>query len=189
MDYLDDTYLSYKRPNFHRAVVAENLNLVRKLLKQPKCKVLLDHEDSHQDTALFLAIYANNCPIVQELFKAGANINHVNKSKETPLFHCVRHKDNCLTEYFLAINKNINVNALTIHNETPLFNAVYNNNINGVMSLLNAGASKSINIKTKRIAIPVLGKCELFLDSTSPYDLAKKQGYADILDIFSKYNK
>lgn len=181
-------YTDFRRTKLHRAVIANNFNLVQSLL-DGEFKKNVDCLDNHNDTPLFLAIYANNKPIVEKLIESGANMNHVNLTGETPLYHCVRYKDNVLTKLFLStIDNNINVNALTQDKETPLFNAVYHNNIVGVISLLNAGARESINIKTERKYIPKDPSWEPYLNNTSPFDLAQNNGYTDIINVFVKCN-
>lgn len=95
--------------------------------------------DETKEQALFKAIQANDLKAIEELIKAGADINKVSERKETALFHA---QSSEVVQSLLA--GGMKVNAKDCDGNTALFNA---NAPDVIQALIVAGANA--NTKNK----------------------------------------
>ncbi|KAF8773974.1 Serine/threonine-protein phosphatase 6 like protein [Argiope bruennichi] len=145
----DDTEL-------HRLVLCKEvkLNSIRMLLNREDPNA----RDAHYDTPLHLAAITDNYEVVEELIKAGANVQVWNLAQNTPLHIAVLHCNRKVIESSLYMKKKrhdklivqkliqagADVNCINKFNETTLFRAVETGDFEIVQILLTSGANANI---------------------------------------------
>ncbi|XP_072919815.1 2-5A-dependent ribonuclease-like [Hemitrygon akajei] len=157
-------------------------------------------------TALIFALKENRRTIVETLLKHGANVNSIDKNKETPLSTALKNKtlDSDVVEMLLKHEPDVNVPDQA--GKTPLILAIsngftkvaklllqnYSVNINardesGSTALLAAANSKNTEL-TKKL-------CEMGADmhscdntGTTPIMMAKRRYAKEIIEILNKYD-
>ncbi|XP_055950087.1 serine/threonine-protein phosphatase 6 regulatory ankyrin repeat subunit B-like [Argiope bruennichi] len=109
----DDTEL-------HRLVICKEvkLNSIRMLLNREDPNA----RDAHYDTPLHLAAITDNYEVVEELIKAGANVQVWNLAQNTPLHIAVLHCNRKVIEVLLQ--SGADVNSENVLRNTPLHLAV-----------------------------------------------------------------
>eukprot|EP01102_Stenamoeba_stenopodia_P007572 TRINITY_DN2122_c0_g1_i2.p1 TRINITY_DN2122_c0_g1~~TRINITY_DN2122_c0_g1_i2.p1 ORF type:complete len:384 (-),score=82.63 TRINITY_DN2122_c0_g1_i2:838-1989(-) len=123
----------------HFAAYTKNEKLLMMLLMQPNINVSLTTLDG-SSTLHYLARYCLQpyIDVCKWLLLRGADINAINKNKETPLHYAVMHRNLAMVQ--LLIKLGASVNAVNKYNDTPLKLAVYTENPDIIQCLLKANA-------------------------------------------------
>jgi ankyrin repeat protein len=128
----------------------------------------LNFLSSKGHTALLLAAALGNLPIVQELLKAGAEVDIPDKDGDTPLLiACQGDKKSHLEIAKLLIEKKADVNFRNNNGVTCLHRATFNNNVDMLNILLAHGA----NVNAKNVI------------KQYPLHLAAEKGFTEIAEL------
>lgn len=111
LDNMNNTYLHY--------TVINNLFEASKLLVEKGCDVNAKNKDNL--TPLHCAMFTDNSDLIEFLINL-ANLNILDHEKNT-LLHTAAKRDN-IRIITLLLDKGLDVNALNVYNETPIFNTI-----------------------------------------------------------------
>jgi len=93
---------------------------------------------SKMDLKLYEAVDTGNSHMIQRYVERGANINAVDKYKNTPLYYAIVHKELKVAKALIA--QGANVNHLNMDNNSPLSAAVLNDDYEAVTMLMDENA-------------------------------------------------
>jgi ankyrin repeat protein len=88
---------------------------------------------NHSDTAIHVAVVANQLQFIHKLQRLGADLNARTKSGETPLHYAAR--DDNVEAIRLLISLGADIQALDVKNRTPLQLACFEDNLNAIEAL------------------------------------------------------
>lgn len=117
-----------------------------------------------EDTNIFFLLINNGCDLHKVDNSSGRTILHYAARNTKPIVKTI---------IDVLVKDNININSFDNKNNTPLHEAVKNNNIIAVNELLKYKAKTEIKNK----------------DGKTPLDIAKEKHYTDLIEVLSKYDK
>lgn len=127
---------------FFQAIERDDNEAVRKLVKSG---IDLKTRDERGNTALHVAVAGGNLEIVRLLLENGAKVNAKNKEKLTPIWMFEDGEDETLVKIFrLLIAKGADVNVLNEDKASLLMMACFDDNLEAVKILLEAGANPNL---------------------------------------------
>lgn len=91
-------------------------------------------------TALLLSAYYGNLELVNLLVQAGADVNRADNQGATPIFLAANAGNNALLNSLIKAGANVNVMTSSDRKGTPLMEAVFQNKLETVKLLIQAGA-------------------------------------------------
>jgi len=156
--------LDYKNKNEEpllTSLILSNINNKEECIKQiveRGCNV--NAKDKNGNIPLYYAMSKLNTNITQLLIKHGANINIKNYNMESLLFSLIKSNISGLGNFFEILFENgCNIDEADIYGNTPLIQAVKNNNLKYVRLLVNNGANKNIKNNYGNTAKQYIGGC------------------------------
>ena len=93
----------------HSACLHADLNIVQQLLQSKYKDELLDERNNNKNTPFLCASKCENIPILEELLRAGANINDQNKSGRTALLNLCLAKNEQGFQFVISRNADVNL--------------------------------------------------------------------------------
>ncbi|XP_069702883.1 uncharacterized protein [Periplaneta americana] len=103
-------YMISENCDLHMAVLINDINKVRKLLK---AEIFVDQQDKYGRTALHLASFYNHRDIAQELLKSGADMDITDYLRYDALDYCDRNKSWGTADLLLKHSKDLKKSWLT----------------------------------------------------------------------------
>jgi len=156
--------LDYKNKNEEpllTSLILSNINNKEECIKQiveRGCNV--NAKDKNGNIPLYYAMSKLNTNITQLLIKHGANVNIKNYNMESLLFSLIKSNISGLGNFFEILFENgCNIDEADIYGNTPLIQAVKNNNLKYVRLLVNNGANKNIKNNYGNTAKQYIGGC------------------------------
>jgi ankyrin repeat protein len=162
-------------------------------LDLPMCKFLLSFQEINTailchngDAALHIAIQVNNRDIARLLLDHGADVNILNKAKQTPLWIASREGFDTMVELLLEYNADTKIAASDDGNLTPLCIAMLNGHLFIVRMLLKSGANPNIEIDNRTLLFFAVENddcdlAQLLLTKGAEIDVVDYAGYTPLL--------
>ncbi|KAK5646127.1 hypothetical protein RI129_004591 [Pyrocoelia pectoralis] len=143
---------NFKNSPFLHAIKQGNLDILHYFMKSGKIDVT--HSNIFSLTYLMAACTTENDGVVRWLLDKGAEINLVDSSNLSALFHCVKANRSNLIKFL--VKKGANINIQDCYGTTPLLYSIKKSNWGMVNSLIDNGADVSIRNNYGQYPIKVL---------------------------------